>query len=186
MRTFLAIDLNDEIRHAYAELYERGRRYDGLRWVLPQNLHITLRFLGAIDPERTAPLASDVEAEIAHLVPFRMTIGAPGSFGPCDHPRVLWFGVGFGTRALRQLARQVERAARRSGFPKERRPWRPHLTVARNPRRVRMDGWQELAGDCKLAGLSQNVENVTLYSSTLRPGERPVYSPVWRLTLKTK
>ncbi len=81
MRTFIAVPFAGEIRGAYQTLYERGRSlYPRLRWVAPENLHLTLRFLGETDPERVEPLRTEVGAEVARDRPFCFTLGHPGHF----------------------------------------------------------------------------------------------------------
>lgn len=189
MRTFIAVPFDDHLIRAYNTLYDEGRAaYPRLRWVRPENLHLTLRFLGNTAPELAESLRVEVEAVVGREAPFSFTLGPPGQFsgGAGGFPRVLWFGVGEGRSALESLARGIEKAARHCGFPRERRPWRPHLTVARNSRRspqpVTDSEWKRLAGECGLAGLSAKVDNVRLLESTLKP-EGPRYSVVWKLPL---
>ena len=189
MRTFIAVPFADKIRGAYQTLYERGRSlHPGLRWVAPENLHLTLRFLGETDPERVEPLRTEVGAEVAQYRPFCFTLGNPGHFsgGRGSALRVLWFGVRAGENPLAGLAKRIEGAVRRCGFPRERGPWRAHLTVARNPQRspspLSAAEWKRLGLDCGLAGLSAKVENIVLLESELRP-EGPLYSSLWEARL---
>lgn len=189
MRTFIAVPFDDQLTRIYQRLYDEGRAaYPRLRWVHPGNLHLTLRFLGDTAPDLVEPLRLEVEAVVGSEAPFSFTIGGPGQFsaGGGAAPRVLWFGVDEGRSGLERLARGIEKAARRCGFPRERRPWRPHLTVARNTRRspqsLADSDWKRLGSECGLAGLSVTVDNVWLLESDLRP-EGPRYSAVWKTPL---
>ncbi|MCH2373129.1 MAG: RNA 2',3'-cyclic phosphodiesterase [Planctomycetes bacterium] len=183
MRAFLALELDQTIRDAYAQLYAAGRAaLPRLSWVSPENLHLTLRFLGELDAGLEPRLFDALEREAKGLEPFLAIVGEPGAFGSRQHPRALWFGFAGGER-LSRLAHAVERAVRAIGLPNETRPFRSHLTVARNRRGERVDDWLEIAQGCKLSGLSQNVERVTLLSSLLQRGRSPQYSPLWRLSL---
>ncbi len=188
VRSFLAVPFAADVKARYRTLYEEGRsRYPRLRWVAPENLHITVRFLGDTSPEVVEPLREAVASEVAREAAFSFTIGPPGQFlGPSGVPRVLWLAIEDGPGCLEHVARGVERAVRRCGFPRERHPWRPHLTVARNsrhsPQSVAVGDWECLGRDCGLAGLSVNVENVALLESTLR-AEGPLYSLVWEAPL---
>ena len=189
MRIFIAVQLDESILDAYRKtFYERGRTlYPDLRWVAPDNLHLTMRFLGETAPERVEPLRVEVEAAVGPHAPFEFRLGKPGCFpGGGGVPRVFWLGLGEGCTALERLAKGIERAVRRSGFPGEKRPWRAHLTVARNskrsPRRVAESEWERLGLESGLAGLRARVDNVALLESMLRP-EGPLYSLVWEAHL---
>ncbi len=188
MRSFVAVPFTDDVKRAYRVLYDEGRAlFPRLRWVRPENLHLTVRFLGDTPLEVVQPLREAVAGEVAREAAFSLTIGPPGQFsGRAGAPRVLWLGIEAGRESLLRIARGVERAARRCGFPRERRPWRPHLTVARNPTRSPQSpipaDWDRLGRECGLAGLTMKVENVALLKSALRP-EGPLYSLVWEVPL---
>lgn len=187
MRSFVAVPFAEDVKNAYRNLYDEGRRlYPRLRWVRPENLHITVRFLGETDPGVVEPLRLEVEAEVVREASFSLTVGPPGQFSGGRAPRVLWFGLAAGGSRLWRVARGVESAAQRCGFTRERRPWRPHLTVARNPGRspqsLTGSDWERLGRDCGLAGLTMKVENVALLESTLRAGG-PLYSLLWEAPL---
>ncbi len=188
MRSFVAVPFAEDVKGAYRALYDEGRSlFPLLRWVRPENLHLTVRFLGDTPPEVVGPLREAVAAEVAREASFSLTIGPPGQFsGRAGAPRVLWFAIEMGRGILERVARGVERAARRCGFPRERRPWRPHLTVARNPTRspqsLTVTDWERLGRECGLAGLTMKVENVALLKSTPR-ADGPLYSLVWEAPL---
>ena len=188
MRSFVAVPFTDDVKRAYRGLYDEGRSlFPRLRWVRPENLHLTVRFLGDTSPEVVKPLREEVAGVVGREAPFSLTIGPPGQFADrAGAPRILWLGIESGRGFLERVARGVERAARRCGFPRERRPWRPHLTVARNPTRspqsLTVADWERLGRECGLAGLTMKVENVALLKSALRP-EGPLYSLVWEVPL---
>ena len=189
MRSFVAVPFTDDVKRAYRGLYDEGRSlFPRLRWVRPENLHLTVRFLGDTSPEVVKPLQEEVAGEVGREAPFSLTIGPPGQFSgrAGAPPRVLWLGIEAGRGFLERVARGVERAARRCGFPRERRPWQPHLTVARNPMRspqpLTVTDWERLGRECGLAGLTMKVENVVLLKSTPRSGGS-LYSLVWEAPL---
>jgi 2'-5' RNA ligase len=97
---------------------------------------------------------------------------------------VLWFSVEDGPgAALEALARVVDDAVRRRGFPPDDKPWRAHLTVARNPGRKRFEGWEEALRAAGIAGLSTECREVVLFSSRLGSGG-PTYASMYRVPLK--
>jgi 2'-5' RNA ligase len=134
LRVFYAIELPDEIRSHVAERIRRLRaEFAGVRasWEKPEKLHVTLKFLGDIEPARVEHLSHAASRAVAKFEPFELTIGEPDTFPPHGPPRVLWLGIAdaSGILALMQHALETECAA--AGFPREQRHFKPHLTLAR-------------------------------------------------------
>jgi len=184
IRAFLALELSEEILVRYAALHGReSARRRGLRWVHPGNIHVTLRFLGDTAENRIETLRREVDGVTLGIAPFRVSIGNPGCFGPQASPQVLWFGIDEGASRLAFLAEGIEDAVRRLDLPPEDRPWRAHLTVARNPGRVRFDDWETVLREAGICGLCFEAREVTLLSSKLGP-QGPSYTMVFKSTLK--
>jgi len=133
IRSFIAIELADATRRAIAatirELRE-GPAGDRIRWARPETLHVTLRFLGDIDPARVPALTAALHAEAAGVPPFALTFGELGAFPSLRRPQVVFFRVG-PQQSLEALASAVERAVVQAGFAAETRPFHPHLTLGR-------------------------------------------------------
>jgi 2'-5' RNA ligase len=183
-RAFLAVLPGPEVAAAHAVLQERCiQRFPGLRWVAPGNLHLTVQFLGDADEKRLRELEPRVGEALAFVASFRLTLGRPGAFGPRDRPRTLWIGLGEGAGAMAEVVRLVSAATEAAGFPRERRPWSPHLTLARNPRGIAATGWEEILRQSDLPGRALTVQNVALVASSLQaPG--PVYTTLWSSPLR--
>ena len=124
IRLFAAITLP---REAVLWLQRLQDDLRGARWSPPENLHLTLRFAGPI-PERQA---DDLDAELETIqgAPFELTLRGVGAFEDRGNPRAIWAGVER-SDALEVLQRRCESAARRAGLAPEKRPWRPHVTLA--------------------------------------------------------
>ena len=183
MRTFIAVEMAAEIRARHAAALARWKEgFAGLRWVPSEKLHLTLRFLGKTGDEVVETLRKRVEKAVRGRSPFALRIGPAGCFGSRKRPRVLWYGLDEGGESLEEIARELETIARALRFEPEKRPWRPHLTVARNPASAAVTGWEAALSDRGLSGLGQTVSEVVLFSSVIRPGGA-VYSPVWRVPL---
>ncbi len=99
----------------------------GAWWILPADMHLTLRFAGDIGMGQAREFADEL-ARI-DLPAFSLNLEGLGSFGG-DEPRVLWAGVA-PSEPLEALARACDRAARNAGLPPDGRTWKPHVTVAR-------------------------------------------------------
>ncbi|BBL80660.1 RNA 2',3'-cyclic phosphodiesterase [Rubrobacter xylanophilus] len=130
MRAFVAILPPREVREALSRA-ARSLPVIGVRWVRPENIHLTLKFLGEV-PEDLIPRMSAALSEVARLEhPFRIEPEGFGAFPSPERARVLWAGIGEGSERLEELAAAVEEALSPLGFERERRPFRAHLTLGR-------------------------------------------------------
>ncbi len=183
IRAFLAVPLSDEVRDRYTTLHaERVRCFRGLRWVKPENVHVTMRFLGDVEEAAIEPLRHEVGRAVAGLPAFRIVLGPPACFGRRSAPRTLWFGLSDGAAEMAALAGRVEAAVQKLGFAPDDKPWTAHVTVARNPKNQRAGGWGEALAASGLPGLGVEVAGVDLMASELLPGG-PAYTRVWTARL---
>lgn len=176
LRAFVAIELSDDAKRALADLIQslRNWRIDGLRLVRPEGIHLTLKFLGNIDASRVPRIAAALAAASARHAPFRLTLTAPGFFPNADRARVLWIGVGGELRPLIDLQRDVDQTLAALGFAAEKRPFNPHLTIARM-RDSTAGADRRRAADALAAyplppGIAISANAVSLMQSDLRPG----------------
>lgn len=132
IRTFIAVDIPQEIRMDIDRLIS-GFRGDGpgIRWVKAANLHLTLRFLGNIDPASVTGLVKALEDKVNDLGSFELQLSGLGGFPNLRRPRVIWIGTGNENRKLTDLAAKVESACIESGFGKGDKPFSTHLTIGR-------------------------------------------------------
>lgn len=132
MRLFLAIELSPGVRESIAAFQEELRpETRWVRWVRPENLHLTIRFLGEVAPARVPALAQLVREKIVGVGPFEIAFRAVGCFPNPKKARVVWVGVDPVPAELTSLQATSETAVRQAGFDPEPRPFKPHLTIAR-------------------------------------------------------
>jgi 2'-5' RNA ligase len=147
IRSFVAVLLPEPLKarigEAAAPLRERG---DAVSWVRTENLHVTMRFLGAVD-EATVGTVREALAEAATgLAPFRIVLQGFGGFPTPRAPRVVWVGVTDGGAQLGELHARVEAALARRRIPAEGRPFHPHVTLGRARERRGAGGLAEALG----------------------------------------
>jgi 2'-5' RNA ligase len=134
LRLFIALALPEawlaELGRIQEELGRAGQR---LRYVRPEGVHLTLKFLGEVPASRRAAIEAAMERAAAGQPPLRLMLGETGTFGPERRPRVVWVSVAGDLAALGRLQRAVEEQFAPLGFLPEGRPFRPHLTLARVP-----------------------------------------------------
>ena len=125
LRLFVAIELPGEVREALGRLqHELQRRgLEKLRWVRPESIHLTLKFLGETPAEKV-PAIEEALSRWANdgPVPREMSLGALGGFGGSRYPRVLWIGLEGDLQSLHALQTRIVTALSEIGFPREARP----------------------------------------------------------------
>ncbi len=139
IRTFIAIDLSDEMRAGLDRVARALRGHlrgagvaDGvLRWSGVEKAHVTLRFLGETSTDQIEHVKGGLAAVLREQVPFALTLAGLGCFPSCARPTVVWVGITGDMAALGDLQSRVEQLAQSAGFPAETRPYSPHLTLAR-------------------------------------------------------
>jgi len=124
-RLFVAIDLPDSVKGEIAALTSR---LAGVRLVFPEQLHLTLRFIGEVE-EQTMLAIKDSLSSVTSP-PLTLSLSGAGYFPRGTHPRVLWIGL-TPDDLLLQLQSKIERAVQAAGIPGDARPFTPHITIAR-------------------------------------------------------
>lgn len=132
-RLFVAVELDGHVQQALSRLQHELQSHglQGLRWVRPEGIHLTLKFLGETPRDSLTAIVEALSASTAGVPPHRLSLGRLGTFGTRNAPRVLWLNLEGDLDALLRLQEQVERALSPMGFPTEKRRFSPHLTLAR-------------------------------------------------------
>lgn len=172
MRAFIGIGLPPECRRAIAEAISplRAKR-PPVSWTPEQNLHMTLKFLGEIPPERAPEIASLLAVTARYFRPFEFAVEEPGGFPTLHDPRILWVGIREPLELVGKLQENMENVLSGAGFPREGRPFHPHITVGRVRDRL-PPGWGEEYAKA-LSGKPFGVVvagSLHLYESRLSPG----------------
>ena len=163
IRCFVAAELDENIRKQLAQLQDRLRRKlppdtTSIKWVKPENIHLTLKFLGEVDDNIIPDICSAVSEAVRCFNPFDSEIADCGCFGSSSSARVLWVGINEGQDKLTDLARAVDKALATLDFPRERRKFSGHLTLGR----IRSSKSGRLVHD-----VVQNLEPIQLGTQTI-------------------
>jgi 2'-5' RNA ligase len=187
IRTFVAVDLGKTIRDRIVALQENlAQAGTEVKWVEPENLHVTLLFLGEVD-ERALPPVCRVVAECAgQHAPFPLSIETAGSFPNLRRPRILWVGAGEGTQPLCALHDALEPPLLDLGcYRREERQYTPHITLGRvRSDRPTADLSTALARKAGWKGGEITVRELLVMSSELTP-KGPNYTVLSRGKLGT-
>jgi 2'-5' RNA ligase len=179
VRTFIALDLDPEVKRAISDFQRKLRRLGppSVSWTKEGGMHLTLKFLGEIDDPRAAECREKLAQVAGSTAAFSVSVRGTGTFPPGRRPRVLWVGIP-PTPDLARLQARVEDAAEELGFPREERPFHPHLTLGR----VRSPGGLESVQAELEAARERDfglvtVRTLVFYQSVLRPAGAE-YSPL--------
>ena len=176
VRAFIAIELSPDILAQVGRLQDRVRQDlpSGLvRWVQPEGIHLTLKFLGDVDQAALPAIEQALRAACAPHAPFGLRVADMGCFPDPRRPRVVWIGVEDESHSLIALQRDVERAIAPLGFPPDRRGFHPHLTLGRVKERrqaAELEALGAYVARAKVRVGQMAVDSVHLMRSELLPG----------------
>jgi RNA 2',3'-cyclic 3'-phosphodiesterase len=175
VRSFVAVPLSEEIRtRIFAAVQELARALPDVRWSRkPENLHVTLKFLGQVEEERLTTFGTALGEALGTLPSFRVELRRMGAFPSARHASVLWAWVDDVEKRLGPLVEVVEATSERLGFPRERRELTAHVTVGRS-KRGGVDARRALDAFVHRDFGATTVEEIHVYESRLG-GEGSTY-----------
>lgn len=189
MRTFIAIELPSKIKESLANVQNKLKATGAdVKWVEPQNIHLTLKFLGEIDDKKLSRIAEIMNEIVENNNPFDIRISSIGAFPKIDFPRVIWVGVEKGNKETKEIAKALEDKICEVGIPKEDRTFSSHITIGRTRstlNRIKLvQELKNLAIGFEKDNLDFSVTKITLFKSTLTP-KGPLYEALKETNLKT-
>jgi len=171
LRCFIAVTLPASLKQSVGKMIGSLRDAGAdIKWIPEENLHLTLKFLGATGEEKIGEIAGALRKKISPHRPFYITIGGVGCFPGGRHPRVIWVGIQeYGP--LEDIYRAAEDVMAQFGYPPEDRPFSPHLTIGRVRSGKRLAEGLKRLEEFRTVGFDEfEVKGVTLMKSELKPG----------------
>ena len=189
IRSFIAIELPEEVkaglRRIQTELKLPGHTF--VKWVATESVHLTLKFLGNISPQKVAEITGVMEQASQGVSPFQLEVTEVGAFPNMRQPRVLWVGIKGEIDKLVTWQQRIDNGLIPLGFAKETRAFTPHLTLARLREGCspgdRRDFGEMVAKIPVDVSYKFNVNSLNLMKSQLLPGGA-VYSRLAEVKLK--
>ncbi len=180
IRTFIAIELNEGVRAELAILQATLKKSDAdVKWVAPQVIHLTLKFLGNIDDKVVKEVQNILSDIVKNFKPFSLSFKEMGAFPKLDYPRVIWVEVDEGKDIISQLAKELEDKLEAINIPKEDREFHPHITLGRVKTSKNKDKLRVIIETTKFEPSSKiAVDHLTLFKSQLTP-QGSVYTPLF-------
>lgn len=181
---FVALDLPWQAREQIVAATSKARSlFRGIAWVKPENIHLTLKFLGDVDEAREKQLIERLRALSEAHSPIEVAYGGIGHFGRAGDISAIWIGISERTGALARLAKDIEAEAAQVGFMPEGKPFSPHITLGRVKEKGLLPGWDALKGGIDPWEGKVVHSWFSLYKSTLTPAG-PIYEMQERFMLK--
>ena len=179
IRAFVALELPEDARATCAETMARARNQLGaearlVRWVDPEGIHLTMKFLGSVRGERIGEIVDSLARDLADSVTAELAIGSLRMFPDPRAPRVIWLTLQGDLAGLRASQERVEVALTPLGFPREKRPFQPHLTLGRVREGTTMEQLTQIGHLASVwpaaTGQPFHVTSISLMQSHLSPG----------------
>jgi len=170
MRTFIAFEISDQTRAGLRSAQQAMGRLSGVRWVRPESIHLTLKFIGEAADGALPGIFDAMRRAVAGVAPFEFEVRGLGWFPPGRSPRVLWAGVEPDGGGLAEIAGRLEAGLAECGIPPETRAFKPHVTLGRvrgalDAEAVR-GAFERVAGESFGSGIA---DELVLFMSELAP-----------------
>ncbi|MDR0268341.1 RNA 2',3'-cyclic phosphodiesterase [Paenibacillus sp.] len=182
LRLFIAVRLPDQLKSALEQWRKDNQHLLSFkRWTHREDYHITIQFLGDVEPDRVPAIANKLQSVASQFQPFELGFDKVGIFGVKTSPQVLWAGVIDYNDTLVRLQETVTKAMEEFGFVKESRPYHPHITIARKyagDQPFQLDSLQPLLPQTTVLrhaqmGATWTMNEFVLFSTHLH--DRPMY-----------
>jgi len=184
VRTFIAIKLTPEIVSNISKIQEELKKAGAqVKWVKPENIHLTLKFLGHVTPEELEKVKITTRATLKPFASFEISVAILGAFPKINYPRVIWMGVDKGKEELKRIASNLEEKLAIIGFVKEKRPFSPHLTLGRVKSSKGKERLIEALSLVEASNLgNMRVTQISIMKSELKP-QGPIYTSLEEIDL---
>jgi len=184
MRTFVSIEITDEIKARIEELADKLKlMLTPIRWVEKKNLHVTLKFIGWVKDEKVPSLIESIKTCAGGFGSFDVSFSGLGVFPSAKRPRVIWIGTTTGADRVKSLGECIESEVSKLGIREEEREFSPHLTIGRIKEKIDVKALNDFIESNKDIDLgSFTVDHVSMMKSTLRRSG-PIYEEIEKIKL---
>ena len=179
IRTFIAVELEPSLQQFLKIIQSNLKPLNlDVSWVKPENIHITLRFLGEIPLKKVKAISEIFPDIFKEFRPFEIKLSGLGVFPKIERPNVIWVGIDQGSQEMKGLAESLENALCRLGYPKEHREFKAHLTLGRIRSLKNCELLAKAIADYSpKETIRQTVHSIVFFKSTLSP-QGSLYEPL--------
>lgn len=185
IRAFVAVLISDDLKRKIGIVQEDFKiTAPKVKWVTPDNFHVTMKFLGDIETDQIEQISAKLADAAMSVEPFELELAGVGAFPNNKRPRTVWAGISSGAERLEILARNIDEQLEELGFPKEDRPFRAHVTIGRVREERDAGKLPQMLHEVDAGKFgSIRVASVALMKSDLRR-EGPIYTMISEIPLR--
>ena len=184
MRLFIATPISRQVETELANIIYQLKNVAGnIKWVKPENIHLTIKFLGDTDESLVEHLSEIIDETSRETDILEFRISKLGGFPNLIRPRALWAGLDGDHAELERLASSVDKRVYELGYEKETRKFRPHLTLGRVKKPQALPQLAHFIENYKIEAMPFQIDRLTLFKSTLTP-RGPIYERIHEALFK--
>ena len=189
MRAFIAIELPEGIKNTLSRLQDKLKQCGAdVKWVEPNNIHLTLKFLGEIEEAKLEKINQIIQETAKNKPKYSITLSGLGVFPDVNHPKIIWVGIEDKNSETKLIAEELEEKLQTLNIPKEERRFLGHITIGRVKSWMNKDKLTEKLSALRIEFAKEEncfiAEKITLFKSSLKPNG-PVYEALKEVTLNT-
>lgn len=191
IRSFIAIEIPNPIQDVIARQTANLRKlypYPKIRWVKPDNIHLTLKFLGNMSTSDLDKIAETISKDASLITPFSISFSGLGIFPNARKPRIIWMGIS-SPPILLEFQSRIESILSNFGIQMEKRPFSPHITLGRFGDDQINQNIENLVTELRSLNVSVinevNISAIEIFKSDLKP-DGPVYTSIHHIPLGNK
>jgi len=185
IRAFIAIPLDPKIQHSIEHVQNHLKKtYNDIKWVTPENAHITLKFLGDIDTKQVKSVKEAIANCTQKAKSFTVNLSRLGAFPNSDHPRTIWVGLNDIKQRLSQIVESLDKELGKIGFQSDQKPFHPHITIGRIRFSKSINVLSQSTSNNEIfENCTQIISKITLFQSTLHK-EGPIYKSLYQIKFR--
>ncbi len=184
VRTFIGIELEKSVISEISEEISYLKcKFPDINWVRQENLHLTLKFLGNIQPNDLRSIFNDISVLENSVPSFAVSVSGVRLLPDARHPRIVCAGCSFGSNELVRLQQSIDKICNKLGYPLEQKDFTPHITLGRIKKPSFAHGFEDYLTDLNNVDFGiTDVDEVVVYMSELG-NNGALYSPMYRVRL---
>jgi len=184
VRAFIAVELSkaakDEIERIINSLKDADTN---TKWLSSQTMHLTLKFLGSVSPEKVKDITSSIKTISEDITTFNITFSDIGVFPSERRPKVVWVGIKDDNGEVQALSSKVEGAMEKEGFTREDRPFTPHITLGRIKNGKNIDKLMSITKSINVSPIVSTISRIVLFRSELT-SKGAIHTPISKIPFK--
>jgi len=187
IRSFLSIEIPKAVKLELSAVQNKLKKIKGIRWVLPDNIHLTLKFFGDINQEQVDDIKNIISSVCLNIRPMTLKIGGFGGFPDMDKPRILWAGLDGEIKRLCKFQTLIDKTLQKMDLSMDKKMdkkiFLPHLTIGRIKEPKKCDILKKEITDINILTTTKwRVDNVVLFKSQLMQNGA-IYTHLWDFPL---